>query len=154
MPRVYKVEKARKARPEHGIEVGDTYYHWTFYRSPMSISKTRPTKYQLTRSSFQLALYAIQDQIADMLPTDVDDAESIVQDIISDISSLRDECQDSLDSMPEALQDTSSSGELLTERIDALDEWENELSSVDFTVDEDRTLEDVVNDIQSIDFGL
>lgn len=50
MARVHFVKSARKAQPKNGIEKGDSYYWWQFYKSPKQFSKTRPKPSQLIAS--------------------------------------------------------------------------------------------------------
>lgn len=155
MPRVHKVEHARKDYPDAGIEKGDTYYYWSFRYGGKRMSKTYPKPSQLTQSPFLIEFYSIQEEINALAdPEDLDD-------ILSRIDNLRDECQDSLDNMPEALQDTSESGMLLQERIDALESWYDELESIDRETDEELSedeieerREEMLEEIRSCDSGL
>jgi type I site-specific restriction endonuclease len=137
MPKVVKVEHARKDYPEHDIKKGDTYYHWQFAYSKKNMSKTPPTKYQLTRSEFMLGLYAIQDRIESLTALSVEDLQSELDEIISDIENLRDEQQEKLDNMPEQLQESSAAGELLRERIDAMESWASDLQNIDLDYQEE-----------------
>lgn len=73
-----------------------------------------------------------------------------VQAVVDEIQCLSEECQDNLDNMPEHLQDTSSSGELLQERIEALEEWVSDLEGIDLDVDEDLKGEEKEERIQEI----
>lgn len=155
MPRVHKVNKARKAYPDAGIEKGDKYYWWQFRGSPVMRSKTYPKRSQLTRSGFLLELYDIEDSIAGMVGPDEMD------EILERIDNLRDECQESLDNMPEALQETSDSGMLLQDRISELESWYDELDSVDREVDadleggeEEDRIEEILDEIKGISHNL
>ena len=91
-------------------------------------------------------LYDLQDNLS----FDRDDLESSIEVITGEIESLRDECDESLMNMPEHLQDTSDSGMMLTERIDALQEWQEELEIIDLEVDEDLTEEEKEERIDEI----
>jgi len=146
MARAQIVKKARKARPEYGIKKGDTYYWWKFRFGSIHYSKTSPTRSQLTQSGFLSQLYDIQDSFE----FDQNDLEGSVEAHIADIECLRDECQDSLDNMPEHLQESSSSGQLLQERIEALDNWTSELEGIDLEIDEDLTNEEKEERINEI----
>jgi len=136
MARATLVKKARKDYPQAGIKKGESYWWWQFAFSARSLSKTEPTRSQLTQSSFLSQLYALEDGI----DWDVFETFAGLQDerdtLIAEIDNLRDEAQDSLDNMPEHLQDTSSSGELLTERIEMLEQWRDELENVDCEFDD------------------
>ena len=146
MPKVYIVKKSRKDYPKFGIKKGDSYYYWKFSFGPLVKSKTYPKPRQLTRSSFLINAYDIQDMIADLSKiTRHADLEDQVQDVISSIEFLRDETQESLNNMPEHLQDTSDSGILLTERIEALENWQSEIEGVDIEIDADSIKETVID---------
>lgn len=155
MPRVHTVKKARKAYPEAGIKKGDTYYWWQFRGSPVKRSLTYPNRKQLTRSAFLQELYDIEDCISEMVdPEDLDD-------VLERIEALKDECQESLDNMPEALQETSDSGILLQERIDGLEEWYNDLDGIDRDIDEeleggerDDRIEEILEEIKDTTHSL
>lgn len=131
MPRVQTVKKARKDYPEYGIKKGETYYWWKFNFGPTMKSKTYPKPSQLTQSPFLQQLYDIQDRVNGL--EDPDDLESI----ISDIESLKEECEENLSNMPEQLQENSDAGQTLQERIDALDEWISELQNIETPTDEE-----------------
>ena len=81
---------------------------------------------------------------------------------------MKDETQGNLDNMPYHLQDTSSAGELMTERIEQLDEmitefddidWEIELDRADYESDEeyegavDDKRQEIVDVIQAISYN-
>jgi hypothetical protein len=132
MPRVITVEKARKADPRYGIEVGDKYYYWVFknQRGPGTKvkSKTYPRPSQLTRSNFKSQWRSFGEEIADLA---VDDGlYDALQEIAGRIRELGEECQSSLDNMPEGLQQ-GSTGEMLQERIDNCDSWASEIEGLD-----------------------
>lgn len=137
MTRAIFVKKARKDYPEHNIKKGESYYWWKFRFGGKHFSKTAPKASDLTQSGFLQTLYDIQERIEGVGVDE--DLDSFLTDIKSDLESLRDECQSSLDNMPEHLQESSSSGEMLTNRIEALDSMIDELEgiSTDVDVDED-----------------
>lgn len=138
MPRVKQVT-ARKDYKDtftgEAIKKGEKYYKWKFnFSRTVYRSKTVPKPQQLTKSGFQQALYDIQDSIAALTASEsiADDLQSI----IDEIQSLLDEQQSSLDNMPDRLQESSSSGQLLQERIDGLQNWIDELEGITTDVDE------------------
>jgi chromosome segregation ATPase len=150
MPRVHFVKKARKDNP--AVKAGESYYHWSFRFGGKRYSKTYPKRSQLTQSGFLSELYDLQDGIDDRfkdLKTG-EDFDTALQDLISEVEGLRDECQDSLDNMPEHLQDSSSSGELLRERVDALEQWVSELDGVDTDFDEELTEDELQDEIENL----
>jgi hypothetical protein len=132
MPRVNKVERARKAIPHAGIAVGDTYYWWTFknQRGPGTkvVSKAYPRPSQLTRSSFKSQWRSFSEQMGDL---SLDDGlyDALVE-IAGEIRSLGEECQGSLDNMPEGLQQ-GATGEMLQERIQNCETWADEIEGLD-----------------------
>lgn len=155
------------------INVGESYYTWCFYGGQPQYSKERPKPSQLTQNWFKQELYSIQEKIEEFEPEDVEDVATFVDDIRSDAESLRDECQEHLDNMPEQLQD-SDSGQTLQERIDNLDsvigdidnfdsEFESEIEKEDDETDDEflerqseekqQWLDDKTSEIQEFDFN-
>lgn len=134
MARAHFVKKARRNYNDAGIKKGESYYWWKFnFSKYIHRSKTAPRRSQLTQSGFLAQLYDIEDNISDMSVENYscgDDIRSDLDSFIGDIQSLLDECQNNLDNMPEHLQESSSSGETLRERIDALEGWISELESI------------------------
>ena len=135
MPRVHHVKKARKPRPDWGIEKGDSYYWWKFRYGGKRFSKTFPRRSQLTQSPFLGTLYDIQDSLGDLDAGP--EMEGQVEDIVSQLEDLKQECEDSLENMPEETRDSSWSGELLQERIYGIDDWVSELQSMDYSAPEE-----------------
>ena len=82
-------------------------------------------------NAFKQELYSIQEKIEDFdAEGDTDNIAIFVEEITSDLESLRDTCQESLDNIPEQLQDAPA-GQTLQERIDALDEAISEFENID-----------------------
>ena len=69
---------------------------------------------------------------------------------MDEIDSLKDEAQNALDSMPEHLQETSSSGQTLQEYVDMLEEWYNDLDAIDTDIDEGLSEDDVENRVEEV----
>lgn len=138
MTRAHLVKKARKDNPV--VKKGESYFWWQFPYGSKQYSKTQPTRSQLTQSGFLQTLYVIEDN----LNFDPEDLEASRDNLVSELEQLRDECQESLDNMPEHLQDTSSSGEILQERISQLEDWISQLEGVE--VEPDSFLEEVMDD--------
>lgn len=130
MPRVHFVKKARKDNPV--AKRGESYYWWKFRYGGKRYSRTRPRASQLTQSPYYGAVRALVEQIEDSNPEDFDEFESLKEEVRDELENLRDEAQSSLDNMPEQLQ-YAPTGELLQERIDALENAESEL---DYIIDE------------------
>lgn len=134
MPRVHFVKKARKDNPV--AKKGESYYWWKFRYGGKRYSRTRPRASQLTQSPYYGAVRALVEQIEDSNPEDFDEFESLKEEVRDELENLRDEAQSSLDNMPEQLQ-YAPTGELLQERIDALENAESELDNIDdFDFDE------------------
>lgn len=72
--------------------------------------------------------------------------DSTAEDIASELEDIRDIAQDSLDNIPESLQE-SDTGQLLQERIDMLDGAIDELNTVEYEADEEELYEEAVNEL-------
>lgn len=145
MARATFVKKAQKDNEEAGIKKGDSYYWWEFRYGGKRYSKTAPSRSQLTQSGFLSTLYSIEDNsIANFTADTVEEFNDNKESLRCEIEELREECQSSLDNMPDHLQESSSSGQMLTERIEALEEWESEIENieVDWDGDEDASRDD------------
>lgn len=133
MPRVTLVKSARKEIPSISVRVGDSYYHWKMMvggRGVKRMSKTPPKRQQLTNSAFLQGVYDIEDAISAL--TAGPDLETDRDDIAQQFRDLAQETQDSLDNMPEGLQQ-GPTGELLQERIDTCEAAADELEGIDFS---------------------
>ena len=140
MARVKQV-KARQDYPAQGISKGDLHWTWSTrttvgnrYISHTHRSMTKPKPSQTTTSEFKAQAFALNGQLEEWEGSP-GDAESFRDDLKGEAESLRDETQDKLDNMPEGLQ-ASPTGELLQERIDALEAFISELEGVDFPGEE------------------
>ncbi len=134
MPKVTFVKSARKDNPV--AKKGESYYWWAFMQGgrggPKRYSKERPKQSQLTQSDFWGAVYSLQE--ANEKPPHFDDLESKIEEIKSDLGSIRDDTQDKYDNLPTGLQE-GSSGELLQERIDAIENVINEMDGFDLSIE-------------------
>lgn len=157
MARVHTVAKARKAIPDSGVQVGDTYYWWKFRFGGRRISKTYPKRSQLTQSVFLGQVYDIEDRISTL------DADETLPDQVAEIAQeLRDlasECESNRSNMPDHLQD-SPTGELLQEREEACNNAADELDEIDLNPpgDEEEDPEqywaDKLDEVQQISVGI
>lgn len=151
MARAHFVKAARQDNPV--VKKGESYWWWKFAYGAKQYSKDKPSRSQLTRSYFLGELYNIQDSIEAM-------TEPETEDIVVAINELREQCEDSLENMPEHLRETSQSGETLQERIDALEAWVNELEAIDVDPEELEGAEyeewkaEVLEEIKACDSGL
>jgi len=142
MTKVHHVKSARKPIPSIGVEVGQPYYWWAFNFGTKQVSKTYPTRSQLTSSSFLSSVYDLEDSLPTINATDVDEFESAKEDLLSSIEDLKQECEDSLSNMPEQLQESS----IHNERIEALENWISEVESISCDIDEDSIREQVISE--------
>jgi len=165
MPKVHKVQRAQKPKPECDVKVGDTYYWWSNMVSGRGVrrcSKTYPTRSQLTMSEFWQDVYGIQD---DMGRCSVETAEDLTVERDDWAQRARDvaqETQDKLDNMPDSLRD-GDVGTLMQERIEAMEAWADDIENVDipdrddFDEGEDGdeefqdALTDTISEIASLD---
>jgi len=129
------------------INVGESYYTWCFYGGQPQYSKTAPKRSQLTQNWFKTELYSIQEEIEEYENQDPEDVATLVESVIGSIESLRDECQEHLDNIPEQLQE-SDAGQTLQSRIDALDEALAEFENIDteFELDIDESERGTMSD--------
>lgn len=127
MPRVTYVKKARKDNP--AVKKGESYYWWKFRYGGKRYSASPPRPSQLTQSPYYSTVRSLIEQVEDYDVADNDDFTSLRDEIAAELGGLRDECQESLDNMPDSLQ-YSPTGELLQERIDACDNAEMEVEGV------------------------
>lgn len=128
MPRVTHVKSARKDNPV--CKKGESYFWWKFRYGGKRYSLTRPKQSQLTQSAYFSTLYGMSESITEYELADADDWETLKEDISMQLQDLQSETQDSLDNMPDSLQ-YSPTGELLQERIDALDSAVSDVECLD-----------------------
>lgn len=128
------------------VAKGQSYYTWSFNFGPTFISLTYPKRSQLTQSDFLGQVYDLEDRIGELSCDSAEDLDSERNDIVSELESLRDETQERFDNMPEGLQQ-GDTGQLLEERVSAVEDWISELEGVDLDYDEptDEDLEDDVD---------
>jgi len=131
MAKVNFVKKARK--DNQVVKKGESYYWWQFYRQPKMVSKTRPTRAQTINSPFLSAVAALEDQCLCAI-----ESPEEIEDIVNEIEELRDQTQESLENMPEGLQE-GDVGILLQERTDYLEEWQTNIESLKEQFEDDWT---------------
>jgi hypothetical protein len=134
MPRVHRVNKAKKDHPKCNVKAGESYYWWKQRLSPkgsgiVRCSKSYPRQSILTVSPFWSEVWRIKESISDAQGTidNLTDLEALRDDIIVQIESLRDEAQSSLENIPEPLQESS----VLQGRIEELENWIAEIENTD-----------------------
>jgi len=134
MPRVHYVKKARKANPV--AQPGEPYYWWKFRYGGKRYSKTPPRGSQLTQSAYYGTVRSIGEFIEDSNVETNDELIELRDEVVSQLEDLRDETQSSLDNMPDELQ-YSPTGELLQERIDAVESAISDIESIDEYAEEE-----------------
>jgi hypothetical protein len=102
-----------------------------------------PKPSQLTRSEFLSHVYAIQEEMAAAQPTTQVQLEKLRDRWVKRIEKIRDECEEKLEHMPEALR-TSDTGTLLKERAHAMDQWASELQEVELEIDDSDDKEEAI----------
>ncbi len=137
------------------VERGASYYWWQFMNQGKHYSLTPPHRSELTQSGFLSQLYDLQDKLsafsADVV-TQVESSEHIqewVEEFCASIDTLKEECEESMENIPENLQESPVS-ELLQERIQGLEEWKDQLESVSCEVDDEEIQEQAQDDIDGM----
>lgn len=139
MARATFVKKARKDIPGTNIKQGDSYYWWKFRFGGKHYSKTPPPRSALTQSAFYSALFDLQDSVIAEAPNDETLAD-VRDDVVSQLEELKEQCEESLNNLPDSLQEAPT-GQLLQERIDALDSAISEFSDLDLDEPDDEDLD-------------
>jgi|GEM_PF-2813632 len=137
------------------INKGESYWTWSFMYGGTYYSKTQPKRSQLTSSEFLSTVYGIQEEMDEWNTEDTDNVSEFVDDIKSRLEELRDETQDKLDNMPEQLQE-SDTGQLLQERIEALENAINEfdcLDDLEYEEPDEKDIKDQIAEDEEIDIG-
>ena len=113
------------------IKVGDTYLKGTpFRRSPViRCTKCGLRSWELSSSDYVQGV----GRVCDCWEEDYGCEEDTAQSIADELSNIRDETQDSLDNMPEGLQE-GDTGQLLQERIDNLESAISDLECIDYDI--------------------
>lgn len=142
MGKVQIIKKSRKAykcsKCGNTIEVGSQYYKGTINFGPTIVrcDKCKLEPWEVTTSSYQLNV----GRIVHKWRNDCSSLESAAEEISDELNEILSEVQERFDAMPEPLQ-SSPNGELLQERINALEDAICELDDIDI----DSRKEDAVN---------
>ncbi len=143
MGKITKVMKSRKeytcGRCRKKIEVGQPYLRGdlNFSKPVIRCCKCGLQPWEVTTSDYQLSVGEIVYHWDENNAPDEAGRDSIV----SDLEDIRDDLQGRLDNMPEGLQQ-GDAGQLLQERIDALESAISDLEDIDFDDDFDDDLSD------------
>ena len=144
MARAHYIKQARKPNPvvtredidraKAGEAGAASYWKWAFRYGGTYYSKRQPRPSQLTQSEYLGAVYALQEEIEDAAPDDADDLAHLQEDWASRANEIAEDTQEKLYNMPEGLQE-GPTGELLAERVEAMEAWAAELEAVDTDYD-------------------
>lgn len=127
-----RLDRTQPANKDDKIMIakGEPYYWWAFMNGGKHFSKDKPRRSQLTQSNFFSQLWDIEDRIAEFHVENKDDFEEFRDEIRDELENLKDETQSSLDNIPEQLQ-SAPTGEMMQERIDALENWIFDIEGVE-----------------------
>lgn len=133
MPKLNFVKKARKDNPV--VSRGESYFWWKFAFGAKQYSAARPARYRLTQSEFYSTLWSIEDgfEASDI----ADELADQIETFASELEELRDAQEEKRENMPESLQE-STTGELLQERYDQLDEWVSNIEQLETEYDSEN----------------
>jgi hypothetical protein len=144
MPRINYVPKARKDQGQCG-KCGKPLpkgceYRWIKFRRGSKRKRCTDSKCnwrgsELTQSEKIGNARAAGEALEDTLNAQgfgPEDLESARDEFVSAVEEVIDLCQESLDAMPEGLQDSSDSGQTLQQYIDDLETWKGEAEDLDF----------------------
>ena len=141
MPRVNTKRKNNAGEPyscdrcSEKIMAGQTYHEWSFRYGGTHRQHTShgiPRASQLTQSKMSAAYAAVESAEAEIAAArktgDARDVPSFLNTCAEEIGNVRDEYQESLDGMPDGLQQ-GTAGQDIQEKIDALSEFADALES-------------------------
>lgn len=132
MGKVKIIQKSRKDckcnRCGKEIPVGSKYYRGTLNFRPdiVRCEECGLQSWEVTTSEYQLAVGELSYRWQENYGTDCD----VVDSIVEDLETIRDDVQERLDNMPENLQD-SETGTMLQDRIDCVESVISDLESID-----------------------
>lgn len=127
MTRAHFVQKARKDNSV--CKAGESYWWWKFRHGGKHRSLKRPRSSQLTQSAYYSNIRSICEGIEDWTG-EAGDLEALRDELVQSLQDAGEQCQESLDNIPESLQEAPT-GELLQERIDTIEGAVGELESYD-----------------------
>ena len=111
------------------IKKGDQYWKGIpFRRSPViRCLKCGIYRWECSSSDYTQSV----GRVCDCWQEDYELSESTAEEIVAELTNIQDMCQDSLDNMPEGLQE-GDTGQLIQERIDNLEDAISELEAIDY----------------------
>lgn len=111
------------------IEVGMSYLKATPYKRPPIIRCTNCglKSYETSGSSYVQSV----GEIVECWQTTYGTSEGTAEEIVDELTTIKEECEDNLENIPEQLKDAEA-GSLLQERIEELEDCINELENIDY----------------------
>lgn len=154
MARIERIKKSARGKDlkcskcGKPINVGDEYLKATPYkRSPIIRCTSCGLKsYETSGSEYVKECGSLVEDWRDSFSANADG----VSEIVSTLEDLRDQCQESLDNMPEALQ-SGDTGQMLQDRIDNLESVIEELNNIDEEDCRSEAEEEVATDMGEYD---
>lgn len=154
MGRVYHVKKAKKDNTV--VSKGEPYYYMIFRMGATPtrkfgfakkvLFKNYPKPSQMTMNAYKAAIRSISEEFSSE-SFYRDSYEDTVSDIVSRLEEVRDNAQESYDNMPDHLAETSSSGELLRERVELAEQNIQDIEGIDM---DDMTPSDRFDEVMSM----
>ena len=132
--KVYARRAIKVHTDDRGREIlpGETYYRWYPRRAGRKgrISKTVPTRKDLTESAFLHWLYDFEDGLRDRLAGA--ELSEELETIAGEMQGELDDIEDSISRMPEHFHDGGNpAADLLIERRELLEEWMSTVEGID-----------------------
>lgn len=120
------------------IPKGSIYYKWSFRYGGTFRSLVKPKPSQLTQSDFLSTVYSWQENLEVFETEDFEEVNEYRDNLIEDVDQLLEETQEKLENMQEYNLGESPNAELLQDRIEALENYKNDLEN--FEADESNVL--------------
>lgn len=142
MPRVFSKTANRGAKSKRTcdrcgkpIKAGQRFYTWKFRYGARYYRHTEhgaPRGSELTHSKAS-GLYAAQESVEDTLAAwsgeDASEIAEALREAANSAEEVKDEYEESINNMPEQLQESSPAAEEMRERMDAIEQWKDDLDS-------------------------
>jgi len=131
---------------------GDSYFKWQFKGGSPQFSLTPPKQSQLTQNPFYGALYSIGEELEELDPKDYMDEptslEVYKEEVLSQIQEMLDELEEKQGNMECAGLENVPSYEIVSERLDAVQNWLDEMENIDCELDFETIREEVDSDME------
>ena len=138
MGRVYHIKKENKDNSE--VSKGEPYYYMIFRMGATPtrkfgfakkvLFKNYPTASEMTMNAYKSAIRSIREEFSSE-NFYRDSWEDSVSEIVDRLTEIKDTAEESYDNMPDHLAESSSSGELLRERMETAEANIDAIESLD-----------------------